>query len=240
MLLLIFFNQSFRIITYFLCHCSTVLVVNSFLCVFNKKVSDIIRFEQMENLCAEKHGWLLIAYLELRKLIRMRFLFTNMLIVSHYFVGIMVHVNSSCNPYVAQIKVINSELSNVKRWQDFYFLFNHRFYQLQQQFERDGLYSPEGCRKGRPMLKPNTLKAESWFNGWWQLCLMKYNEPKLSAKCLHNVRIRFHRPQQPTQKTNWWFICRLEARHYFFSSSHSFLSKYVRYYHNLAVILLNA
>ena len=44
--------------------------------------------------------------------------------------------------------------------------FLSRFYRLQKEFKRDGRYAAEGNRKGRHMYKPNTLKAESWFNGW--------------------------------------------------------------------------
>lgn len=41
-----------------------------------------------------------------------------------------------------------------------------RFHRLQKEFECDGRYAPDGSRKGRQMTKPNTLRAESWFNGW--------------------------------------------------------------------------
>ena len=46
-----------------------------------------------------------------------------------------------------------------------------RFHRLQKEFECDGRYAPEGSRKGRQMRKPNTLRAESWFNGWLLLDL---------------------------------------------------------------------
>ena len=44
-----------------------------------------------------------------------------------------------------------------------------RLHRLQKEFECDGHYAPEGSRKGRQMRKPNTLRAESWFNGWLPL-----------------------------------------------------------------------
>lgn len=44
--------------------------------------------------------------------------------------------------------------------------FCFRFHRLQKEFECDGRYVPEGSTKGRQMRKPNTLRAESWFNGW--------------------------------------------------------------------------
>lgn len=55
-------------------------MVYFWICLFAvsfKKVRGIIRFEQMGKTCVEKLGWLLTAFLELRKLITLNFSFTS-------------------------------------------------------------------------------------------------------------------------------------------------------------------
>jgi len=118
----------------------------------------------MEKMYAEKPGWLPTVFRELRELIMFNLSF-------NYLMSYPNCHNSSVLTQAGFCYLLNwcehhdentSEHSESE-------VYPFRFHRLQKEFECDGRYAPEGSRKGRQMRKPNTLRAESWFNSWLPL-----------------------------------------------------------------------